>query len=33
MELGADSYIVKPFSPKELLKVAIQKMQERASQQ
>jgi two-component system, OmpR family, response regulator MtrA len=32
MELGADSYIVKPFSPKELLKVAIQKMQERANQ-
>jgi DNA-binding response OmpR family regulator len=32
MELGADSYIVKPFSPKELLKVAMQKMQERANQ-
>ena len=32
MELGADSYVVKPFSPKELLKVAIQKMQERANQ-
>jgi two-component system response regulator MtrA len=32
MELGADSYIVKPFSLKELLKVAIQKMQERANQ-
>jgi DNA-binding response OmpR family regulator len=32
MELGADSYIVKPFSPKELLKIAIEQMHERASQ-
>jgi DNA-binding response OmpR family regulator len=32
MELGADSYIIKPFSPKELLKIAIQHMNERASQ-
>jgi DNA-binding response OmpR family regulator len=32
IELGADSYIVKPFSPKDLLKVAMQKMQERANQ-
>ena len=32
MELGADSYVVKPFSPKELLKIAIQHMNERASQ-
>ena len=32
MELGADSYIVKPFSPKELLKVAIQHMHERVNQ-
>ena len=32
MELGADSYVVKPFSPKELLKIAIQYMNERASQ-
>jgi two-component system response regulator MtrA len=32
MEFGADSYIVKPFSNKELLKVAIQHMNERAIQ-
>ncbi len=32
MELGADSYVVKPFSPKELLKIAIEHMNERASQ-
>jgi DNA-binding response OmpR family regulator len=32
MELGADSYLVKPFSPKELLKIAIEHMNERASQ-
>ena len=32
MELGADSYVVKPFSPKELLKVAIQYMNERVNQ-
>jgi DNA-binding response OmpR family regulator len=32
MELGADSYVVKPFSPKELLEIAIQKMKERANQ-
>jgi DNA-binding response OmpR family regulator len=31
MELGADSYIVKPFSYKELLKIAIEHMNERAS--
>ena len=31
MELGADSYVVKPFSPKELLEIAIQKMKERES--
>ena len=31
MELGADSYLVKPFSPKELLEIAIQKMKERTS--
>jgi DNA-binding response OmpR family regulator len=32
MELGADSYVVKPFSPKELVKIAVQHMNERASQ-
>jgi len=32
MELGADSYVVKPFSPKELLKIAIEHMNERAGQ-
>jgi DNA-binding response OmpR family regulator len=32
MELGADSYVVKPFSPKELLKIAIEQMNERARQ-
>jgi DNA-binding response OmpR family regulator len=32
MELGADSYVVKPFQPQELLKIAIQHMNERASQ-
>jgi two-component system alkaline phosphatase synthesis response regulator PhoP len=31
MELGADAFIVKPYSPDELLKTAIQRMQERAS--
>ncbi|MGD0037345.1 MAG: response regulator [Bacteroidota bacterium] len=31
MELDADSYVVKPFSPKELLKIAIEHMNERAS--
>jgi len=31
MELGADSYVVKPFSPKELLEIAIQQMNKRAS--
>ena len=31
MELGADSYVVKPFSPKELLEIAIEHMNERAS--
>jgi DNA-binding response OmpR family regulator len=29
MELGADSYVVKPFSPKELLEIAVQHMKER----
>jgi DNA-binding response OmpR family regulator len=32
MELGADSYVIKPFSPKELLEIAIQHMNERVSQ-
>jgi two-component system response regulator MtrA len=32
MELGADSYVVKPFSPKELLEIAIKHMNERMSQ-
>jgi DNA-binding response OmpR family regulator len=32
IELGADSYIIKPFSPKELLKEATYHMQKRASQ-
>ena len=32
MELGADSYIVKPFSPKELLDIAVQYMNVRSSQ-
>jgi len=32
MELGADAYVVKPFSPKELLKIAIQHMNERVNQ-
>jgi DNA-binding response OmpR family regulator len=32
MELGADSYVIKPFSPKELLKIAIQHMNERVNQ-
>jgi DNA-binding response OmpR family regulator len=31
IELGADSYVVKPFSPKELLKTAIEHMNERMS--
>jgi len=31
MELGADSYVIKPFSPKELLKIAIQYMLERVN--
>ena len=31
MELGADSYVVKPFSPKELLEIAVQHMNERVS--
>jgi len=30
-ELGADSYIVKPFSSEEILKIAIEHMNERAS--
>jgi two-component system, OmpR family, response regulator MtrA len=32
MELGADSYVVKPFSPKELLQIAVEHMDKRASQ-
>ena len=32
MELGADSYLVKPFSPKELFKIAVEHMNERANQ-
>ena len=32
IELGADSYVIKPFSPKELLKTAIEHMNERMSQ-
>jgi hypothetical protein len=32
IELGADSYVLKPFSPKELIKIAIEQMNERASQ-
>jgi DNA-binding response OmpR family regulator len=31
MELGADAYVVKPFSPKELLETAIQHMNKRMS--
>ena len=31
IELGADSYVIKPFSPKELLKTAIEHMNERMS--
>ena len=31
MELGADSYIVKPFTPKEILEIAIEHMNKRAS--
>jgi DNA-binding response OmpR family regulator len=31
MELGADSYVVKPFSPKELFKIAVEHMNERMS--
>jgi DNA-binding response OmpR family regulator len=31
MELGADSYVVKPFSPKELLEIAVKHMNERKS--
>ena len=29
MELGADSYIIKPFSPGDLLKIAIEHMNDR----
>jgi len=32
MELGADSYVVKPFSPKDLLEIAIQHMNKRMNQ-
>jgi len=31
MELGADSYVVKPFSPQDLLTIAVQHMNVRAS--
>ena len=31
MELGADSYVVKPFTADEILKIAIEHMNERAS--
>jgi DNA-binding response OmpR family regulator len=31
MELGADSYVVKPFSPKELFEIAVQHMHKRAA--
>jgi DNA-binding response OmpR family regulator len=31
MELGADSYVVKPFSPKDLLEIAVQHMNVRVS--
>ena len=31
MELGADSYVVKPFSPQDLLDIAVQHMNVRAS--
>jgi DNA-binding response OmpR family regulator len=33
MELGADSYVVKPFSPKDLLEIAVKHMKERESRQ
>ncbi len=32
IELGADAYIVKPFSPKEILEIAVEHMNKRASQ-
>jgi DNA-binding response OmpR family regulator len=32
IELGADSYIVKPFSPKELVEIATEHMNKRMSQ-
>jgi DNA-binding response OmpR family regulator len=31
IELGADSYVIKPFSPKELLQIAVQHMNERVN--
>ena len=31
MQLGADSYVVKPFSPKDLLEIAVKHMKERES--
>jgi two-component system, OmpR family, alkaline phosphatase synthesis response regulator PhoP len=31
MELGADSYVVKPFSPKDLLEIAVQHMNVRVN--
>ncbi len=33
IELGADSYVVKPFSPKDLLEIAVKHMKERESRQ
>jgi DNA-binding response OmpR family regulator len=32
IELGADSYVVKPFTPDEILKIALEHMKERANQ-
>ena len=32
IELGADSYVIKPFTPDEILKIAVEHMNERASQ-
>jgi two-component system, OmpR family, response regulator len=32
IKLGADSYIVKPFSPEEILEIAIEHMNKRATQ-
>ena len=32
IELGADTYVVKPFSPKELFKIAVEMMKARSGQ-